>query len=243
MELSLGAEALTAYQRAAALDTEDAQIRVRTGDAYAHLGMGDQALVEYTLAVDLAPELTPAHTGLAEASLQMNRFDDVVEATDRAIEFESGNRRTWYLRGLALLRVGRQEEGQAAMAEYERLSEGARSQEAQLLETVVATRDALEAHREGNAPRATELLDAAILDAPDARRLALTLGLVQLEARQYPEAVATFNGMIDEGLGNDSLLQWNLIRANLGAGDSAAAERHEALFLERIQLELEANSY
>ena len=242
MELSRGEEALDAYHRASMLDPEDAEYRVRIGDAYTRLGRHEQALGEYTVAVDLDTGLAAAHTGVAESSLQMNRFDDVVEATRRAIGLDNENRRIRYLQGLALLRLGREEAGREAMAEYERLGADARIGEARLLETVVATRDAIEAHREGNDDRAIELLEAAIVAVPDARRVALTLGLIQFEAGRYPEAVTTLSRMIDEGFGDDSLLQWSLIRAHRRDGNSSAAERHEALFLERIQIEFEANS-
>ena len=242
MELSRGHDALDAYLRASALDADNAEVRVRIGNAHADLGNHEQALVDYGRAVELDPGLATAHSGVAESSLRLNRFDAVVDAAGQALALGGADRRMWYLQGLALLRAGRGEAGRDALAEYERLSAGARRREARLVETVVAARRAVEAHDAGDGARAVELLEGAVRAAPDAHRLTLTLGLVLLETGRHADAVGTFQRMIDAGLGNDSLVQWSLARAHREAGDTAAADRHEALFLERMLVDLEANS-
>ncbi len=238
MELSRGEDALTAYGRAEALDLGNGVVHVRIGHALARLGRHEQALDAYAHAIDLDPALAEAHAGAAESDLRANRFDAAAAAARRAVAAGGADRRMWYLQGLALVRAGRPEAGRDAMAEYERLGAEARSRESRLVATVVAARRAVEAHGEGDSAGAIHILEGATRAAPEALRLRLTLGLIQLESGRYDDAVRTFERMRDAGQGDDSLVQWSLARAHRGRGDTAAAQRHEALFLERVLVEL-----
>ena len=90
----------------------------------------------------------------------------------------------------------------------------------------------------GNAEDAIATLRQGIAAHPQAGPLYLILGVVHSRVGQHQEAVEIFQSIIDTGLNDDFLLHYNLAREYAALGNGEASQRHQVLYLQRIDSEL-----
>jgi tetratricopeptide (TPR) repeat protein len=233
-------EARAAYEGALAVNPGFTPARIGLGEVDFRSGRLEDALGEFAEAVLFDPDDAAAHYRIAEASLRLGRPVEAAAAASRAVELDPEERRARYIQGRALMEVGRIDEGQEAMAEYARLEERARAEHAGVLEVSAIERDVRVRVVAGELGEAIGLLESGVEDHPGAYWLALHLGLLQGASGRVETAVATFESMIERGLGDDPVIRRYLARAWEALGDASASERHEAMSLERLHAELES---
>jgi len=89
-------EAIYCYQRAVALDPNDASVYFNMGMTYEDWdGHDEQMLESYTKAVELAPKEPDLICGLAHAHKQLGNFDKTIELYRRALQIDPGRDGTW----------------------------------------------------------------------------------------------------------------------------------------------------
>lgn len=218
-------------------------VRIRPGDPDARVGLAEvefrsgrveDAIGQFIEALRIEPDHAHVHYRLSEAYLRSDQPAEAVRAASRAVELDPGERRAHYVLGRALIALGRSDEGQDAMETYTRLEERAREENRRVLEVSAIEAEAASRVVGGDIDTAIGLLEAGVRDHPDAYWLALGLGSLQSLSGREEASARTFESMIDGGIGDDAIVRRNLGRVWRGLGDVRAAERHEALALDRL---------
>ncbi|HEX7177052.1 MAG TPA: tetratricopeptide repeat protein [Pyrinomonadaceae bacterium] len=124
------AEAVELYERALALDDRLAAAHYLAAEAILKQAPADETRAEPHLkrAVELDPRFAPARVSLAKIYMRGERFEETVAQLQSAVAADPALAAAHYQLGRALLRLKRNSEGQAALAEFKRLSEGQREQ-------------------------------------------------------------------------------------------------------------------
>ncbi len=163
------------------------------GDTYARLGRSDEALAEYAVALALDPARADAQAGIAQLELRAGHNEMAAEAARRALAIEPAHRQARYSLGTALVRLGRVEDGQRELDEFQRLQAIDAADRARDLELGALRREASVASEAGDHQKAVTLLRRALGIAPNDMVSHLNLGMALMLAGQPAEAVERFN--------------------------------------------------
>ena len=79
-------------------------------------GNENDAAKNYRSALKVDPRLVSAHMGLAKIEEHQKNYGAALSELDQVIRFEAGNASAHYLRGLVLVRMGREKEGREELA-------------------------------------------------------------------------------------------------------------------------------
>lgn len=110
----LGTGAAFVYGRVAG-DSDPGDFEVRTGNYRLEDGLFDQAIAEFTAALEKNPEHTGAHLGMAVTHLQMGELEEAVAWFDRVLALDPEMAVAYADRGIAWDRLGEHEK---ALADY-----------------------------------------------------------------------------------------------------------------------------
>jgi len=232
-------EAVTAYSRALDLDPSLDESRLGLGTAYFRLGRSEEALGQLTRVLAEDPENMAALNRLAEVQLGLGRFEEAAAAAALALRIDPGRLPSRLFRARALAGMGRREEGNAEMQAYLALEAEARAEEQRLREIAALDRDAMAAFLEERHEEAIGLYRRAIDSHPEVALFYFKLGLAQSKLGRHRDAVETFRMLIELGLSDDFLVHKNLAAAYAMLGDSEASVRHERIYLEKRNAEME----
>jgi hypothetical protein len=83
-----------------------AQAHLKQGDAYVEQGQWDEAITEYSKAIELDPELAEAYSSRGYAYVCKLELDKAMADCNRAIELDPNFARAYYNRGYAYLEKG-----------------------------------------------------------------------------------------------------------------------------------------
>jgi tetratricopeptide (TPR) repeat protein len=188
--------ALHANRQRVEILPNDADAHRALGDTFARLGRRDEALAEYAMTLMLATGRADAYTAMSQLHLEDGRYADAVDTSQRALLLDADLPQAHYLLGTALLRLGRSDEGQQALADYQRLQAAAAAAHAREIELGGIRREAAESSANGDHEHAVSLLRRALALEPDAAVSHLNLGLALLYAGYPAEAVDRFNSAV-----------------------------------------------
>ncbi len=231
---------LAQYRDAADLATDGAAANFGLGLVYTRQDRLSEAVAAFERAALMDPAGVEAHFSLADLYMRLERFDEAAAAAETAVSGDPTHRRAHYLLGRALGQIGRGDDAQLALSEYARLESEERARENRVLESVRVQTDAIQALTDGDANAALETLRGGIDAYPEAVRLHLALGLIHIRQGQHRDGIETLGGIVDAGLGDDSVVHRSLAGAYARLGETVPGGRHTALFLQRIRRELEA---
>ena len=99
--------AFTTYRRATEIDPDLIEPKINSGNVFMLAGQPQQALTVFQEALHDHDALPALHVNAAAALTEMERYDEAIEACDRAIALEPGHSRALSAKGRALLAVGR----------------------------------------------------------------------------------------------------------------------------------------
>lgn len=233
-------DAVAAYKKALEIDPRNGEARLSLGDVYLRRDRLDETLAEYTRVVAENPGSAVAHNRVAELNLRMARFPESAAAAAKALEIDPAHRRSRYVRGMALMRMGRLEEGQKELQEYEKLERKAQGETNRVREIVATNRGAAALLIEGQAEEALAMFRKGIESHPDAAAMYLNLGLAQSKLGRHQEAAKTFEAMLGLEPGDNFVVHRSLAREYELLGDTSAAARHQVLYLQKLDAALEA---
>ena len=233
-------ESLTAYLGAAGFSPDNPGATIALGLLHARGDRLGDALAAFDRASRMDPANVEAHYRLADLYLRLDRLGEAVAAAEIAVSLDPNHRQAHYLLGRALIQTDRRDDGQLALGEYVRLESEERARETRVLESVRVQTEALDRLVAGDAAAALGMLRNGIDLYPEAVRLYLALGLIQIRLGQHGAAIETLLALAEEGLGDDSVVHRNLAGAYAMLGDTASSQRHTARYLQRIRTELDA---
>jgi tetratricopeptide (TPR) repeat protein len=231
-------EAIADYNRAFEIDPAIVESRLGLGVVYFRSGRPEEAVEEYEWVLGMDPDNVAALNRLAETLLGLERFEESAEAAMRALEIDPDELTPRYLGGRALVGMGQTEEGARLLREYQALDADRQAEEQRTREIIALDRDAMAHLLEGQHEDGIRMYREAIAMHPDDAQLYFTLGVAQNKLGQHGDAVDTFLKLIDLGLSDDFIIHKNLAAAYQALGDTAASERHEALYVEKRNAEM-----
>lgn len=206
---------LTARARVAATDFDGAvqafarRIEVSPNYAPAHralgetllqLGRDDEALAELTAAALIDPADAQAHALRAQLHLRAGHHQEAAAAARAALARNAANPTALYVLGTSLLQLGRDPEGEDALARF-RAGLDAERAGAERTSDLRVLRQSAAAHlQRGEVADAVERLQAAVALQPDAEAYS-TLGAVLKRAGRTQDAVDALEQAVARGGG------------------------------------------
>jgi tetratricopeptide (TPR) repeat protein len=229
--------ALTAYRQAVEVAPQWSEGRINLGKAYFRGNRLEEAQAEFERVVREAPDNKDAHLSLSEAYLARGQWERAAVAAGRAVELGASDSRALYLLGTALIRMGRNEEGQARLREFAKAEAGAQEIERRYTDIDAISLAAIRALREGNGNGATQKLVQGILSYPDSSRLHMNLAMVLSRVGQHQAAVETLESMLKRTKDRRFLIHKNLAEEYRILGDTEASQRHRQIYLDTREAE------
>ena len=179
--------AIEAYTRRVDLHPNDADAHQDLGATHARLGRTDEALAEFAVALTIDAEQAEAHAGIAQVYLRLNQYGDSVDAARRALDLDPAHRQARYPLATSLIRLGRTDEGQRELDEFQRLQAQDAAAHARDFELGGLRREASVSSANGDHAKAVALLRKALELQPDAAVSHINLGLALLELDSPPK--------------------------------------------------------
>ncbi|MBI4474660.1 MAG: tetratricopeptide repeat protein, partial [Acidobacteria bacterium] len=228
-------EALSNLQTALELDPGNAQASVALGDLYLKLDRPEDAAAEYAKAILLTGGNGAAYYGAAEVNRRLGRYPQAVMAADRALDINSKDAKSSYVRAMALLRDGHREDAEVELERFRKLEANDRDEEIRARMIPVALHTAIDRLENLEAEAALEVLREAIRSYPDSVSLQLNLGIIQSRLGMHRDAIKTFQAMIDQGFENQDyfLVHLNLSREYERLGDTKTSQLHRLIYLQK----------
>jgi tetratricopeptide (TPR) repeat protein len=181
--------ALDAYSQRVEIQPNAADAHQELGDTYARVSRTDEALAEFAVALVIDPNRASTYASLSQIYLRQGQYDAAVTAARRSLDIDPAQQQTHYALGTALMRLGRAEEGEKELKEFERLQQEAAANRARDLELGALRREAELSSASGDHPKAVAALRRALALAPADPIAHLNLGIALTRAGQPAEAV------------------------------------------------------
>jgi tetratricopeptide (TPR) repeat protein len=231
--------ATAAYKKALEISPENADARIALGDVYLRRGQHTAALAEFTRVLETHSDRALPHYRFADAALQTGNFATAAEAADRALKIDPQERKARYVKGMALVRTGRTQEGEKELDEYGKLEAEARAQIDKQRGVVVTNRAAAALLLNGQAVEAIASFRKGIEAYPETASLRLNLGLALSMSGQHREAASTLQVLLDKGISDDFVVHKALAREYELLKDEKSTRKSQALYVQRIDAALE----
>jgi predicted Zn-dependent protease len=142
------AEAVKEFEEELRLDPTSADAAYELGEIHRRAGALDRAAELLALAVKNYPDFEEAHIGLARVLISQDKPGPAVGELQKAISLNHANEVSHYQLAVAYGRLGRAEEQQKALAEFQRL----RAQKREREDLVLAPRQVTKQELDASAP-------------------------------------------------------------------------------------------
>jgi tetratricopeptide (TPR) repeat protein len=225
--------AIEAFSRRASLVPNDAMAHHELAEMYVRRGRLDEALAEHTVALMIDPRRADSHVGVAQIQAREGRFAEAAAAARRATELAADHKEARYVLATSLLRLGRADEGNRELQEYQRLQREATALQSKRLEIAALRRDATVSAANGDHDRAVALLRKALDAEPSDPASALDLGLALLRAGKAVEAIPHLRAGAVPGGSPD--VHRHLAAAYEAAGQPDESRRERAAYAQARQ--------
>jgi tetratricopeptide (TPR) repeat protein len=225
--------AIDAFSRRVALVPNDATAHHELAEMYFRVGRLDEALAEHTVALMLDPRRVESYVGVAQVHLRAGRFADAAAAARRATGLAADHKEARYVLATALLRLGRTDEGNRELQEYQRLQAEATALQQRRFEIAALRRDASVSAANGDHARAVALLRKALDAQPGSPTAEFDLGLALLRAGQAADAIPHLQAALVPGSQPD--VHRHLAAAYEATGRAEESRRERALYAQARQ--------
>ena len=230
--------AIAAYKQAVEVWAENYDARVALGDAYLRRGQYSEALAEYSNVLKAKPDNALPYYRIADANLQKGNFAEAADAAGKALRIDPKLRKARYVNGMALLRLGRTDEGQKELDLFRKEEGDAQAELNAERDVLVSNRGAASLLLKGQPNDALASFQESIKAHPSASILRLNLGVALDMVGRPRDAAAAFQALLDGG--SDSALVFkSLARAEGTLKDQAASAKFGALYIRKIDETLE----
>lgn len=195
-DLGRGDEAVSAFQRAAAADAENWQVRYNLGLSYLEVGRPADAVGHLENAARLNPDSGEIRLALASAYDQAGRVPSALEAADAAIARLTDASLITQAKAIKGRALYRQQAYEAALALFgEVVAERPDNASAQLWA-------GLSAYALGEYRTAVQYIERAVQLEPASREARVNLGAAYLAAERYRDAEVVYQTLVEEAPDN-----------------------------------------
>lgn len=231
--------AIAAYKKALEISPKNADARMALGDVYLRRDQREAARAEYSTLMSAFPDRALPLYRFADASLKIGDFAQAAAAAEKALKIDPQERKARFVRGQALMRIGRIEEGQKELEEFSKQEAAAQADLNSQRDLIVSNRGAADLLLKGQGDQAIALFQSSLKAHPDSASLRLNLGLALSQLGRRQDAVAVFKSMLDAGPGGDFLVHKLLARESARLKDDKNAQKYDALYIRKIDAALE----
>jgi predicted Zn-dependent protease len=231
--------AIAAYQKALEISPKNADARIALGDAYLRRDEPAKARAEFTSVISAYPDRALPLYRFADACLRMEDFGEAAAAAERALKIDPQERKARYVRGLALMRLGRTEEGQKELEEYSKEEVQAQTELNDQRDVIVSNSGAASLILNGRGEDGIAMYQSSLNAHPDSSSLRLNYALALSQLGRHQEAVAILRTMLDGGIGDDFLVYRILAREYERLNDQKAMQKYDALYIHKIDTAME----
>jgi predicted Zn-dependent protease len=169
----------------------------------------------------------------------MGNFAEAAAAAARALKIDPQLRKARYVNGMALVRMGRTEEGQRELQQYDKQEADAQAEINDQRDVFVSNRGASALVLDGKAEDAIAFFRKSIEAHPGVASLRLNLGLALDMLGRFDEAAETLKSLLDSGISDDFIVYKSLARAYESLKDEKAAQKSGALYIRNVDAVLE----
>ena len=231
--------AIAAYKKAIEISPKNADARMALGDVYLRRGQRAEALAEYSALVSAYPDKASPHSHFADAKLQMGDFAEAAAAADKAVKIDARERKAHYVKGLALTRMGRAQEGQQELEEYSRQEKEAQAQIDEERGVIVSNRGSADLVLRGQTEEAVASFKKSIQNHPAATAIRFNFGIALGLMGRHGDAVAVLKDLIAGSTGEDFLIDKALAREYGALKDAKMSQKFDALYIRNMDTALE----
>lgn len=232
VELNRFDEGTAEFRKALEISPDLIESRLALAGLYSDRGDFEAATAEFQRVLAQDGRLTAGYYGLAKAYLRLGRLSESIAAAERALAIDPLHRNAQYVLGTALTRAGRREEGQLLLQDYRNALVTGQDTGDQSREIDLLKRRGADMLLEGRTGEALDLLRAGIASHPSAGVLYMILGTAEGETGEYSAAIATFQRMLELGLGAPHLVHKSLSELFQALSDTASAREERLSYLE-----------
>jgi tetratricopeptide (TPR) repeat protein len=229
--------ALEAYSQRVEVQPNAADAHQELGDTYARVSRTDEALAEFAVALVIDPNRANTYASLSQIYLRQGQYDAAVAAARRSLDIDPAQLQTHYALGTALMRLGRAEEGEKELKEFERRQQEAAATRARDLELGALRREAQLSSASGDHQKAVATLRRALALAPSDPIAHLNLGMALTLAGQPAEAIEQLTAAVSMNGPADAHEHLAAAYAALGKAEDSRRELeiYEQLKRDRLQ--------
>jgi superkiller protein 3 len=231
--------AIAAYKKALEISPKNADARIALGDVYLRHDQPMQARAEYARVMAAYPDRALPLYRFADACLKIGDLPEAAAAAEKALKIDPQERKARYVRGLALMRMGRSDEGQKELDQYSKQEAQAQAEMNEQRDVIVSNRGAADLVLKGQAEDAIALFQSSLKAHPEAASLRLNLGLAFSQSGRRQEAVSVLKNMLDGEPGDDFLIYKILAREYERLSDKKNSEKYDAIYVRKIDAALE----
>jgi predicted Zn-dependent protease len=185
------------------------------------------------------PDKAVPHYRFADANLQIGNLPEAAAAAASALKIDPQQRKARYVRGMALLRMGRTEEGQRELQQYRNDEAEAQAELNNQRDVLVANRGASSLVLNGQGEQGIALFRKSIEAHPGAAALQLNLGFALDILGQRREAARTLENLLEKGSSGNFLIYKALARIYESLKDGKTSQKQSALYIREIDAALE----
>ena len=183
------AAALVSWQKAIALNPDDAKAHSNMGLALAGLGRNAEALAQYREAIRLGPDFPDGYTNLGIAQAQGGHLEEAVATLRKALELSPWDAKAYSNLGTALASAGRLEESAEMCRRALQIDPDDPDANANL---------AIALARIGRTEEAIERFRKALTAAPESADIHSNLALALIQGGRLDEAVPQFEAALKQ---------------------------------------------
>jgi tetratricopeptide (TPR) repeat protein len=234
-------EAIAALTKALELNRGSLSPRLLLGMIYLRRNKLEEAAAEYSRVTSTNSRIAAAHEGLAQVNLELGRYTESVTEADRALAIDPRLQSSRYIKAMASIRGGKEQEGRNALQDYQQRESEQRIAASRLNAIAELEKECSVMLSEARVPEAMALLREGIREYPLNARLYLKLGLIQSRLRLHREAAETFETMIRMQL-DDFLVHRQLAREYEQLGNKEGGRQQRVLYLQRYDAALQTKT-
>ena len=234
-------EAFVALTKALEINPDSTSSRLLLGALYLRRNKLDDAAAEYRRVIAATPLDADAHEGLAQVDLTLGRFADAVREADKALQIKPELQSSRYIKAMALIRDGRDQEGRTVLEEYQQREAELKLAESRSLEIQEIDIASSAMIAEGRPREAIALLREGTRTHPLTATLYRKLGLIQGQQGLHAEAVETLEATARLKR-DDFLVHLQLAREFEALGNPESARQQRVLYLQKYDAALQAKA-
>jgi tetratricopeptide (TPR) repeat protein len=231
--------AIAAYKKSLEISPKNADARIALGDAYLRRDQRQEARAEYSKMITAFPDRALPLYRYADACLKIGDFAEAATAAEKALKIDPQELKARFVRGQALMRLGRMEEGRKELEEFSKQEAAAQAELNSKRDVIVSNRGAADLVLKGRGDEAIAQFQSSLKAHPDSATLRINLGLALSQLGRRQEAISVFRSMLDGGLADDFLVYKLLAREYGRLKDDKNAQKYDALYIRKIDAALE----